>query len=915
MKQICSICLILNFTLSAQFIWGQTPDSLPRAKDSTSHRSVVTDRLNEPDERERGPSLSKILKRADDSYGKKHYYAAMKYYGFVLQSEPLHVEALKGFGESAFAIASLDSAEAAFQRMVDRGINPADYYPKMRLADVKFRKGLYVEAADLYHDIAHVAQMVPVPESLKTAARAQEALCIWAQKDGLDNPYVIQTGSFALLDTAKVSMPEFAEYVAYPHNDELYFSAYRFDLRKDRQKPKRNAIKIMKATGAEGSLGPTVPMPISEAVFNDEKLQHTAHLSFNLAGNVAYYAAGNYQHDSADIRFDLYRRRMVTDSTWSQPEKLNTVNKPGYTSTQPAIGKLPGDPFETLFFVSDRPLGAGRHDKNIWYSRIIGDSLTPPSPLTDLNTEGNDVTPFYHTPSHTLFFSTDGLKTIGGLDVYKSKLEKDGHWKPADHLGDTINSSANDAFFVLDNASHRAFFSSNRNGNVNYSEEGCCYDIYSVDFLVKYKALALHDIKRDILPYTQITMYEVGNNQKLVTYARPVPDMSSTYTFNVKLGKKYVLIAEKAGFSSDTLEIETPEELWITEIVDTLYLRPKLALVATVWDCETGEPIYGASANLVNHQKGGVIQSEVLPSDSNRKEYKIDFEGQYQVVVEKEGYEGPDTSVLVSTMGLSDGDTFFVELRLRRPDPFKNFVPIALYFDNDFPKRIRATDPILQNTTDPYLVEMKNALLKDPRDPKYQDTVMVNYQATFVDYARRYDTLFIPKYIKDLRGEHRIKDSVELRTFFEDTVRYNESRFREFAEKLDSILQQGDSITIEIQGYASPLANPEYNLHLTNRRTACVYNMFVNFDGGVFLYRPFPGRPGQFLGYYKPDNTGQLKFSRKPNGEAASKYKGKEAEDTRNPLTSIYDVRASRERRVEITGVKIQKSRCKVKEK
>jgi hypothetical protein len=87
--------------------------------------------------------------------------------------------------------------------------------------------------------------------------------------------------------------------------------------------------------------------------------------------------------------------------------------------------------------------------------------------------------------------------------------------------------------------------------------------------------------------------------------------------------------------------------------------------------------------------------------------------------------------------------------------------------------------------------------------------------------------------------------------------------------------------------------------------------MFVNYDGGVFRYRPFPGRPGEFLGYYKPDNTGQLKFSRKPNGEAASKYKGAGAEDTSNPRTSIYDVRASRERRVEITGVSIKKTRCK----
>ncbi|HAD14194.1 MAG TPA: hypothetical protein DCF33_17350, partial [Saprospirales bacterium] len=64
------------------------------------------------------------------------------------------------------------------------------------------------------------------------------------------------------------------------------------------------------------------------------------------------------------------------------------------------IGSLFGEMNETLFFVSDRPGGKG--GKDIWYSKVFGDSLGAPQPLSDLNTTGNDVPPFFSSASNTL---------------------------------------------------------------------------------------------------------------------------------------------------------------------------------------------------------------------------------------------------------------------------------------------------------------------------------------------------------------------------------------------------------------------------------------------------------------------------------------------------------------------------------
>ena len=875
MKHICSIYFFLIFSLITHNAWGQTPDSIP-VVDSTAYRSVVTDRINEIDERERGPSISKIMKKADESFGKKNYYAAMKYYSYVLKPEPLNVEALKGYGESAFAISALDSAESAFQRMVDRGLSTGtNYFPKMRLAEVKYRKGNYLEALDLFSEIALNPQTPnPVTPVVKEEAKARKRDCEWALSNlSLD---IVKEGSYTILDTTNVNTLDFAEYAAFQDGDQLFFSAYRFDLKKDRANPKRHNIKLLSATSTNNQMGAAQIMTVSESNdINDLKRQHTAHFTLNESGNTVYYAVGDYLKDSADIRFDLYRRKKKSDGGWGDPEKLG-LNAAGYTNTEPTIGTLPGQKNETLFFVSDRLGGEGKRD--IWYSRIVGDSLSAPLPLADLNTKGDDVTPFYHARSNNLYFSTDGtdtlLRTIGGYDIYRAKYVG-GKWGKPRHLGTPINSPANDVFFILDDESQKAYFSNNLRGNSNDSEEGCCYDIYAVEFeRPKLRAIGFHKLTKEVLPYTRITLYESGLNGQLVPVANPQPDTTSSYAFDVALDKDYVLIANKKDFSSDTLRFRTPDEVWSGEIVKKLYLRPFINLIATVYDCETNLPIYGATAkffdlgfrdttgNFIANNTGG--RTDILAATTNRQDYKIDFEHQYFVTMEKKDYIKPDTSIVVSTVGRVTGGTIEVKLYLQRPDPLNEYLPIPLYFDNDFP---------------------------NPRT--ISDTTFLDYQKTFVDYMKKKEPEFIPGYIRGLKGAERTTDSLLIDNFFELEVRSNWVKFFEFSDSLYAILERGDSIELTLKGYASPLANSEYNLHLTNRRIASVYNHFQIFDGGVFKR------------YYKTDNSGSLKIIREPNGD--SKAPVGISDNGRDRRSSVYDVAPSRERRVEIVGVRVRK--------
>ncbi|MEM8909059.1 MAG: hypothetical protein AAGD05_14535, partial [Bacteroidota bacterium] len=165
---------------------------------------------------------------------------------------------------------------------------------------------------------------------------------------------------------------------------------------------------------------------------------------------------------------------------WSPAVALpDTINLAGFTATQPCIGQHPKTGAESLYFVSDRPGGKGQLD--IWYAPIKEGTVGNPINLAAINTLENDITPFFHLPSQTLFFSSEGYLGMGGYDIYQTRWDAD-QWQAAQHTGFPLNSSYNDLYFMLLPDSTQAYFSSNRLGSFYLEEDNkvCCNDLYLV---------------------------------------------------------------------------------------------------------------------------------------------------------------------------------------------------------------------------------------------------------------------------------------------------------------------------------------------------------------------------------------------------------------------------------------------------
>ena len=112
----------------------------------------------------------------------------------------------------------------------------------------------------------------------------------------------------------------------------------------------------------------------------------------------------------------------------------------------------------TLVFSSTRPGGKGK--KDLWITRYCCGNWGVPKNISELNTEGDEVTPYFHVDGSTLYFSSDGLPGMGGMDFFVSHYDENiKMWSDPVNLGYSINSSRDEYSLMVARDGKTAYFS------------------------------------------------------------------------------------------------------------------------------------------------------------------------------------------------------------------------------------------------------------------------------------------------------------------------------------------------------------------------------------------------------------------------------------------------------------------------
>lgn len=296
-------------------------------------------------------------------------------------------------------------------------------------------------------------------------------------------------------------------------------------------------------------------------------------------GNAIYSADGNtlvYTKCTDPLIDNLGRCRIYSSkkngAEWTEGQEISAINYKDGTTTEPAWG-VDADGNTILYFVSDK----GANGLDLFYAKQNADGTfgAPQSLGNEINTVGDEMTPFYDAKNKVLYFSSDGHPSIGGLDVFKTSGVP-GSFGPVVNAGVPINSGADDLYLALDDKGAKGFMVSNRVGTTSPRGATCCDDIWTVivqrDVFLKGIYVKRGDASNTPIAGVDASMYKVaGNNFEFVQNTITTPE---PFIFPVKRSTSYKINGNKEGFwpSIDNLSISEDEER--DTIFQIFYLDP-----------------------------------------------------------------------------------------------------------------------------------------------------------------------------------------------------------------------------------------------------------------------------------------------------------------------------------------------------
>ena len=190
--------------------------------------------------------------------------------------------------------------------------------------------------------------------------------------------------------------------------------------------------------------------------------------SCNRKGTVLYFT--KCPQDKKKVQGCYIYKSLKKGNSWGEPE-LVFLGDSAYNYVHPFIS----DDELTIYFASNMPGGEGGYDI---YKATRAKKSAKFSNITNLgknvNTAGQEVFPCMRNEEE-FYFSSDGHPGMGGLDIFLSRIDKNGNFGPAENMMSPINSSGDDIGIMFDENEAidpqsqspymaKGYFSSNRSG-------------------------------------------------------------------------------------------------------------------------------------------------------------------------------------------------------------------------------------------------------------------------------------------------------------------------------------------------------------------------------------------------------------------------------------------------------------------
>ncbi len=496
--------------------------------------------------------------------------------------------------------------------------------------------------------------------------------------------------------------------------------------------------------------------------------------------------------DAGIIRLKIFYAESVDEKgeVWGNMKGLE-FNSDEYSVAHPCLN-AEGD---QLYFSSDMPGGFGGMD--LYVSSLDGGKWGPPTNLgPQINTEGHEVFPYFHSPTNRLHFASNGHVSLGGLDIFHIEKKSQFDWGEVINMGHPINSISDDFGIIMNDELTFGYLSSDRAGGVGND------DIYS---------FTRHATTVELLVYDELTKFPIegasvqisGTEYKLTTgeNGRAIVDVKLDECFDFKAMKDEYLENE---IKSCTKNLMAGEKI----IVEIPLLKPVDPLISgIVRDANTGDPLTKAELNV---ESECIEEALIIMTNSEGYfQFKPKKDCCFKLAASKKGYlANKNTQQCIDDN--NQYDTSFVEIFLQpfiapKPEP-----------------EVVTTTPSTPTTTVPTTTT----------SPNTSGTIITNTTETYTpssDVTYTDDTYTTTKTETTLNSfevgpSGQIDGSITflLHIYYDFDQAYIREDAKPELNKLYSLLIDNPGLIVEIGSHTDSRGSQNYNSRLSQRRAEAV---------------------------------------------------------------------------------------------
>ena len=435
----------------------------------------------------------RAIKFYQESKGAQYPSDKIALLNLAIDKEPLFVEA---YWELSKIYLLLDSTDAAIKALktADQLQLAMPEETKIRLSKIYYKEGEYQLALDKLTEINnpyYLNQINLLKPDYEYAASLKANPIDFKPRNltfvnTIHDDYFPSITADGLMISTTVLAPKWMGDAPMQHQEDMYVSHWN---------------------GTKWSYSEPLPAPMNG--YGNEGSQ-----SFSADGRYMFFVQCSNRENigSCDIWYSIRK-----GNKWSNPINLGEPANSRYWESNPVMSPT-GD---MIYFTSNRPNGLG--GKDIWCVQVYIDDYGylktyNPQPLgKPINTDKDEFAPFIHADNHTLYFSSDGHKGLGGQDIFRSVRNDDGTWSQPENLGYPINTHGDESGFVINGLGNKAYFASDQLEN-----RGMKLDIYEIDLPITiqprtrmvYSPGRVYDIQTGKPLQARVEIFEGETNAK-----------------------------------------------------------------------------------------------------------------------------------------------------------------------------------------------------------------------------------------------------------------------------------------------------------------------------------------------------------------------------------------------------------------